>query len=74
MEGIDFISIRGQQSFEDKAKINPIELKIEDYKIQNLLGKCRKNSVIFKLEGLLFTSQLNSEYAFQYRVVPILSR
>ena len=58
MEGIDFISIRGQQSFEDEAKINPIELKIEDYKIQNLLGKCRKNSVIFKLEGLLFTSQL----------------
>ena len=29
MTTIDFISIRSQQNFEDKAKINPIEIKIE---------------------------------------------
>ena len=31
-ETIDFISVRSQQSFEDKAKINPIEIKIQNNK------------------------------------------
>ena len=34
MTTIDFISIRGQQNFEDDAEINPIEIKIENDKIQ----------------------------------------
>ena len=30
MTTIDFISIRGQQNFEDDEEINPIEIKIEN--------------------------------------------
>ena len=33
---VDFISIRGQQNFEDEAKINLIEINIENDKIQNM--------------------------------------
>ena len=52
---IDFILIKGQQSFEDEAKINPIEMTIENDEIQNLFEKYRSNSVKFKLEGWLFS-------------------
>ena len=33
MTTIDFISIRGQQNFDEDAEINPIEIKIENDKI-----------------------------------------
>ena len=36
---IDFISMRGQQNFEDDAEINPVEIKIENDKIQNMFEK-----------------------------------
>ena len=49
---IDFILIKGQQSFEDEAKI---EMTIENDEIQNLFEKYRSNSVKFKLEGWLFS-------------------
>ena len=44
---IDFISIPGQQNFEDDAEINPIEVKIEnDKKIQNIFKKYKKTCQI----------------------------
>ena len=39
---IDLISMRGQQNFEDDAEINPIEIKIENDKIQNMFEKYKK--------------------------------
>ena len=39
MTTIDFISIRGQQNYEDNAEINPIEIKIKNDKIQNMFKK-----------------------------------
>ena len=36
---IDFISMRGQQNFEDDAEINLVEIKIENDKIQNMFEK-----------------------------------
>ena len=33
---IDFISVRGQQDFEEKAEINAVEIKIENDKIQKI--------------------------------------
>ena len=58
---IDFISMRGQQKFEDNAGINPVEIKIENQKIQNMLEKYKKNSAKFSLEGLLFSSAIKYE-------------
>ena len=58
---IDFILIKGQQSFEDEAKINPIEMTIENDKILNLFEKYRNNSVKFKLEGLLFSISIKND-------------
>ena len=43
MTTIDFISIRGQQNFEDDAEINPIKIKIENDKIQNMFEKYKKS-------------------------------
>ena len=60
MTTIDFISIWGQQNFEDNAEINPIEVKIENGKVQNMFEKYKKNPVKFTLEGLPFSS------AFKY--------
>ena len=39
---IDFISIRGQQNFEDNTEIDPIDIKIENDKIQNMFEKYKK--------------------------------
>ena len=61
MGNIDFNCIRGQQNFEDYAEINPGEIKIENYKIQNMFEKYKKNSVKFSLEGLLVSSALKNE-------------
>ena len=58
---IDFILIKGQQSFEDEAKINPIEMTIENDEIQNLFEKYRSNSVKFKLEGWLFSISIKND-------------
>ena len=33
---MDFISVRGQQDFEEKAEINAVEIKIENDKIQKI--------------------------------------
>ena len=61
MTTIDFIIIRGQQNFEDDAEINPIEIKIENDKIQNMFKKYLKKSVKFSLEGFLFLSAIKSK-------------
>ena len=61
MTTIDFISIRGQQNFEDNAEINHIEIKIENDKIQDMFEKYKKNPVKFTLAGLLFLSAIKNE-------------
>ena len=61
MTTIDFISIRGQQNFEDNAEINHIEIKIENDKIQDMFEKYKKNPIKFTLEGLLFLSAIKNE-------------
>ena len=61
MATIDFISIQGQQNFEDNAEINPIEVNIENDKIQNMFKKCKKNPVKFTLKGLLFSSAIKND-------------
>ena len=58
---INFILIKGQQSFEYEAKINPIEMTIENDKILNLFEKYRNKSVKFKLEGLLFSISIKND-------------
>lgn len=57
MTTIDFISILGQQNPEDDAEINPIEIKIENDKIQHMLEKYKNNLVKFALEGLLIDAK-----------------
>ena len=51
---IDFLSIQGQQNFEDDSEINLIETKIENNNIQNMFEKYKKIPVQFILKGLLF--------------------
>ena len=46
VEVIEFISMHGQQGFEEEAEINPVELKIESDKIQNILEK-KKNTWLY---------------------------
>ena len=42
MTMVDLISIRGQENFEDEAKTNPKEIKLESDKIQNKFEKYKK--------------------------------
>ena len=42
MTTVDLISIRGQQKFEDEAKTNPKEIKLENDNIQNKFEKYKK--------------------------------
>ena len=61
MTSIDFISIRGQQNFEDYTEINPAEIKVENDKIQIMFKKYKKSPVKFTLEGLLFSSAIKDK-------------
>ena len=40
---IDFISMLGQQNFEDDTEVNPTEIEIGNDKIQNMFKKYKKN-------------------------------
>ena len=60
MTTIDFISIWGQQKFKDDAEINPIEMKIENDKIQNMFETYKK-TVKFSFEGLLLSSAIKNK-------------
>ena len=66
MEDLDFVIIRGQQKFDVDKDISPIELKIENNRIQNMLDKYRKNELRFSTEGILFASSIknNTEKIF----------
>ena len=57
MRTIDFISIRGQQNFKDDAEMNPVEIKIEDNKIQNMFEKYKKILSNLALKGCFFRAQ-----------------
>ena len=54
MTTTDFISIRGQQNFKDDAEINPVEIKIENGKIQNMIEKFKKPLSNSLLKGYVY--------------------
>lgn len=51
MATTDFINITSQQSFEDKDVINPIEIKIQNERIQNMFDKYKKVLLNLSLKG-----------------------
>ena len=61
MKVTDFITIRGQQSFEAEKTINPIEIKTENDQIPNIFDKSKKKTIRFKAEGLLFSSGITND-------------
>ena len=61
MSVLDYVIIRGQQVFEDRREINPIEIKIEDNRIQNFFNKYKNNKAKFKLVGLLIASSVQND-------------
>ena len=60
MNKIDFINIRAQQSFSENS-INPIEIKIENDSVKDIIEKCNKKTLKFTLEGLLFSSSVQND-------------
>ena len=56
MEVLDFLSIRGHQSFEDKAEINPIEIKIKNDRIF-VFEKYKKTALGLDLKICCFQAQ-----------------
>ena len=58
---LDYVIIRGKQVFEDRRKINPIEIKIEDNRIRNFFDKYKNSKVKFKLIGLLIASSVQTD-------------
>ena len=61
MNVLDFLIIRGQQVFEEGGHINPIEIKIEDNRVQFFFDKYKDNKVKFKLIGLLIASSVGND-------------
>ena len=57
MTTIDFISMRGQQNFEDDAELNSIEIKMENDKIQNMFEKYKETLSNLALKGCFFQAQ-----------------
>ena len=44
--------------FEESREINPIEIKTEDNRVQNIFDKYKDNKVMFKFIGLLIASSV----------------
>ena len=61
MSVIEFVIICGQQGFGEEKAINPIDIRIENNRIQNIFDKYKKNRVQFSLEGILFSSSIKSD-------------
>ena len=56
---IDSINIRGQQSFLENT-MNSIKIRIEKDKVKNMTEKYKKILANFTLEGLLFSSSVQT--------------
>ena len=61
MSVLDFIIIRRQQRFDEEKAINPIEIRVENNRIQNMFDKYARNKAQFPLEGILFSSSIKNE-------------
>ena len=59
MNKIDFINIRGQQSFLENS-MNSIKIRIENDMVKNMTEKYKKILANFTLEGLLFSSSVQT--------------
>ena len=83
MNKIDFINIRGQQSFLENT-MNIIKIRIENDMVRNKIWKYKKITAKFALEGLFFSSSvqnqtqnffitttalLDAKYSFVYRKI-----
>ena len=61
MSVLDFVIIRGQQGFDEEKTVNPIDIKFENNRIQNMLDKYARNKVWCALEGILFSSSVKND-------------
>ena len=61
MTTIDFISLRGPENFEDDAEINPIEIKIENDKIQNMFLKYEKKPCQIHSRWATFSNAIKND-------------
>ena len=61
MSVLDFVIIRGQQGFHEAKAINPIDIRVENNRIQNMFDKYARNKVRFTLEGILFSSSVKND-------------
>ena len=50
MSVLDFVIIRGQQLFDEEKVINPIDIRVDNNRIQNMFDKYTRNKVQFTLE------------------------
>lgn len=60
MEVVDSIIVIGQHDFGKYNQLNPIEVKIEDDQVLNILNKYQRATYRFVPIGLLFTSGINN--------------
>ena len=60
MSVLDFVIIRGQQGFDEEKVINPIEIRVENNRIQNMFDKYARKKVRFALEGILFSRSVKN--------------
>ena len=58
MKILDFVIIRGQQVFEEGKDINPIEIKLEDNRLQNIFDKYNTIKIRFRPIGILISSSI----------------
>ena len=61
MEVIDVLNTKGLQKFEEEKNLNPIKIRIEKDRVQNILEKYKENAGRFKLEGLLISSGIKTK-------------
>lgn len=61
MEVIDVLNTKEKQKFEEEKNLNPIKIRIEKDRVQNILEKYKENAGRFKLEGLLISSGIKTK-------------
>ena len=61
MEVIDVLNTKEKQKFEEEKNLNPIKIRIEKDRVQNILEKYKENAGRFKLEGQLISSGIKTK-------------
>ena len=61
MEVVDFLKVRGEQKFKEEKNLIPLEIRIKNDRMQNILEIYEKNAARVRSKGILLSSGMKNK-------------